>query len=98
MADKFKLLPLKEVLALSKEKLDEKLAGTRAKIIKSKADLFMANLETEIVTKGSEIQELVAKKDFDFAKLVDLREEVSMLEIRYEGAEEILEQLFPEGK
>lgn len=90
-----KLIPLKDMLAFSKEKLDEKLAPARAKQIKSKAELKMAELEERIGSKQNEVQELYAKRDFDFDKLMDILDEIAILELRHANYKEVIEQLFP---
>lgn len=93
-----KLLPFKDLIAMSKEKMDEALAGPRARLVKSKAETEMAHLETEILTKQQAVQELFAKKDINFPDVMDKLDDIALLERRQEQYNEILVQLFPEDK
>jgi hypothetical protein len=94
--NKFKLLPLKEVYALSKEKLDEKLAPARTKQSKIRLELKMAELEEKISSTQSAVQDVLLKKDLDFDKLADLLDDISILELRLNNFSEMMEQLFPQ--
>lgn len=49
------LRPFKELISLSKEKLDEAMAPIRARQVKSKAELKMAQLDADILTKETGI-------------------------------------------
>jgi hypothetical protein len=90
--------PYKELVAMSKEKLGEAMAPIRAQMVKSKAHLEMAKLDDEILTKQTSMQELFAKKDVDFAALMDSIDDVELLERRRGKYVEVLSQLFPDDK
>ena len=90
-----KLMPLKEILSMSKEKLDEALAPIRAKQLKSTAELEMAKLEDEIVRKQRAVTEKLSTKDINFPSLMDDLDEISLLELRMTNYEDVLAQLFP---
>lgn len=92
-----KLQPYKDLIALSKEKLDETLATPRANRMKKKAEFEMAKIEEEIATKESGIQEMCTEKDidFDFGKLLDAIDKVALLERRKDQYKKVLKQLFP---
>lgn len=92
-----KLKPFKDMIALSKEKLDEAMAPIRAKQVKSKAELEMAKIEADILTKETEIQEICTDKDIDLPKLIDLIDEVALLERRKKQYCKVLKELFPES-
>ena len=95
------LQPLKAMLVMGKEKLNELLAPARAKMIKAKADLEMAKLEEQILGKEGAVQELFAsfteEKKVDFPKLMDMLDEIEILKGRQAQYEIVLQQLFPTG-
>lgn len=89
------LKPFKELIALSKEKLDEAMAPIRARQVKSKAELEMSKLEADILTKETTIHELCAGKDIDLPRLLDKLDEIALLERRKEQYTKVVAQLFP---
>lgn len=93
----FQLKPFKELIALSKEKIDEALAPLRASTAKAKATLKMAEIDEKIATLGQKIQELATSKDIDFDTIADKVDEISLLELRKERLDSIVKQLFPEA-
>ena len=92
-----KLKPFRELIALSKEKIDEALAPLRASTAKAKATLKMAEIDEKIATLGQKIQELATSKEIDFDKMADKIDEIALLELRKTRFSEITAQLFPEG-
>lgn len=89
------LRPFKDLISMSKEKLNEAMAPIRARQVKSKAELEMSKLEADILTKETAIQEMCAEKDIDLPKLIDKLDEVALLERRIAQYKKVLEQLFP---
>lgn len=89
------LKPYKELVALSKEKLDEALATPRAVRMRKKAEFEMAKIEEEIAEAESEVQEMCAEKDIDFDRLLDRLDSVALKERRKDQYAEVLKQLFP---
>ena len=92
----FELKPFKEILALSKEKLDEALAPIRARQVKAKADSLVANYEEDLITIEKNITEQCASKEVDFEKLADLLDKYALKERRKIQFQTIYKQLFPE--
>ena len=92
----FELKPFKEILALSKEKLDEALAPIRARQVKAKADSLVANYEEDLITIEKNITEQCASKEGDFEKLADLLDKYALKERRKTQFQTIYKQLFPE--
>lgn len=91
-----KLKPYKELLGLSKEKLDEALAPIRARQVKAKADLEITQIETQLLSLETEVQEMCAAKDINLAKIIDKLDEIALLERRKTKFAEVVKQLFPE--
>lgn len=92
----FQLKPFKELLALSKEKLDEALAPIRARQVKAKADSLVANYEEELITLEKQITEACASKEVDFENIANLLDKYALKERRKNQFESIYTQLFPE--
>jgi hypothetical protein len=93
----FQLKPFKELIALSKEKIDEALAPLRASTAKAKATLKQAEIDEKIAVLGQQVQELATSREIDFDKIADKIDEIALLELRKSRFEEITSQLFPAG-
>lgn len=93
----FQLRPFRELIALSKEKIDEALAPLRASTAKAKATLKQAEIDEKIAVLGQGVQELATSKEIDFDKIADKIDEIALLELRKSRFAEITAQLFPEG-
>lgn len=91
-----KLKPYKELIALSKEKLDEALAPIRARQVKTQAELEMAKIDEQLMTTEASMQELCAQKQIDFPRLLRLMDEVALAERRKKQYSKILGELFPD--
>lgn len=91
-----KLKPFKEMIGLSKEKLNEAMAPIRSRQVRLQANLEQSKLESDIVGKETLVQEMLTSKTVDFPKLMDRLDEIALLERRKEQYDEVLAQLFPE--
>ena len=92
---KFQLKPFKEILALSKEKLDEALAPIRTKQVKAKADSLVANYEEELLTIERKITEACVTKDVNLETIADLLDQHALKQRRKDQFLAIYTQLFP---
>lgn len=90
-----KLKPFKELIAMSKEKLDEAMAPIRARQVRSQAELEMARLDADLLTKEGEVQEMCTKKEINFPSLLDRLDQIALLERRKKQYSDVLKQLFP---
>jgi 3-isopropylmalate dehydratase small subunit len=91
-----KLKPFKDLIAMSKEKLDEALAPIRARQVKTQAELKLAEIDEKIVTKETEVQELCTGKSIDFEKLLKTLDDIALLERRKKQYDKVLSDLFPD--
>lgn len=91
------LRPFKELIALSKEKLDEAMAPVRARKVKAVAELELAELDTELVNNETKLQEICTSKDINFKQLMDTLDDIALVERRQKQYSEVLEQLFPKA-
>lgn len=90
------LKPFKELIKLSKEKLDESLAPMRARAVKAKAELEMAKLDERRVQLEMQVQEICAQRDIDFTQLLTKMDEHDLNERRLAQYQQLLAQLFPQ--
>lgn len=91
-----KLKPFKEIIAMSKEKLDEALAPIRARQVKMQAELEVAKLDEKLVSLEAKVQELCAVKQIDFDAVIKALDEHGLAERRKKQLNKIVQELFPE--
>jgi Zn-dependent M32 family carboxypeptidase len=89
------LKPLKELLKLTKEGLDEALAPVRARQIKASADVAVAKLEEKLLNLEREVTEACSKKDISFDLVLDKLDQYALTERRIKQFEDLVTQLFP---
>lgn len=87
--------PYKELIALSKEKLDAALAPIRARRFKAQAELEQSKLETEQLEKETKVQELLTAKETTLPAILDLLDDIALLERKQQQYDALLAQLFP---
>lgn len=92
------LKPYKEMIKLSKDKLNEVMAPARAKVMEHKAHMEKAKIEENILDLKAKIQEIVISKDIDFPKLLDTLDEIALLKRRMDDYDKVVDQLFPKKK
>lgn len=92
----FEIKPFRELIAMSKEKLDEAMAPLRARAVRAKADIEMSKIEGKLIELERDVQEMCIKKEVDFECLFDALDEAALLERRLEQYKQLLAQLFPE--
>lgn len=90
-----KLKPFRDLIKMSKEKLDEAMAPVRAHKVKTQAQLKQAEIDEQIVTLETEIQEMCCQKDIAFDTLISKLDRVAILERRQNQYGKILKELFP---
>ena len=91
-----KLKPFKEVIAMSKEKLNEALAPIRARKIKTQAEMKKSEIDEKIITLESEIQEMCTTVEINFDSLFDKLDKIGLLERRKKQYDKVLSELFPD--
>lgn len=90
-----KLKPFAELIALSKEKLDEAMAPIRMRQVKSKAELEMSKLDGDLLQAEIRVQEMCAAMDINFPALMDQLDRIGLMERRKKQYTDVLQQLFP---
>jgi hypothetical protein len=91
----FKVKPFVEVLAMTKEKLDEVLAPIRARSARAKADMALAKLEEEMVGLEREIHERCASKELDFDAIIAKIDRFELTERKHRQIKALIDDLFP---
>jgi len=94
----FKVKSFREVLAMTKEKLDEALAPIRVRSAKAKADMVSAKLEEQMLTLEREIHEACASKDLDFDCIIGKIDRYELMERKRKQIDTLIGQLFPSGR
>ena len=92
----FKVKSFKDVVAMSKEKLDEALAPIRARGAKAKANMEVSKIEESLISLETEIHNLCAEKELNFDKIIDKMDTYALRERKLEQITKLVADLFPE--
>lgn len=91
----FKLKSYKELVSMTKEKLDEALLPLRIRSAKAKAEGEVVRLEEKLIKLETEINEMSAKQDIDFNAIADKMDSYDLTERRLKQVQGLVEALFP---
>lgn len=91
----FKLKSFKELVSMTKEKLDETLVPLRVRAAKAKAESEVIKLEEAMINLETQINEQCAKKELDFNRIGDLMDDYDLKERRLKQINELVTALFP---
>jgi hypothetical protein len=91
----FKMKTFKELVGMTKEKLDEALVPLRVRAAKSKAEGEIIKLEEQLIGLETKINEACAKKELDFNVISDLMDDYDLKERRLKQINELVAALFP---
>lgn len=94
----FKVKPFAEMVALTKEKLDEEMAPIRARSAKARADVALAALEERMVGLERQINESCASKDINFDSIVAMIDIYELTDRRRDQIKGLIADLFPAGR
>lgn len=89
------LKPLKSILAMSKQAVDDMLASVRARQTKARAEVELAKLDERAITLEREVQELCALPEIDFPKVMSKMDDYDVNERRKSQLRKIVSELFP---
>jgi len=90
-----KLPAYKSVLKMSKDILRDTLAPVRTMRAKKQAELEMAKLDEEIATKEAKLNEACCKEEINFARIIELQDEIALTERKKKQYQKILDEMFP---
>jgi len=91
----FQIKSFKELISLTKEKLEESLIPLRVRSAKAKAEIIKVELETKLADLETKIHRMCAEKEIEFVKVADLVDEYELTERRLKQITGLVEQLFP---
>lgn len=89
------LKPLKAILAMGKQGVDDMLAAVRARQTKARADVAIAKLDENSITLEREIQELCTVPEIDFTKVMAKMDDYDVNDRRKTQLAKIVAELFP---
>lgn len=91
----FQIKSFKELISLTKEKLEESLIPLRVRSAKAKAEIIKVELETKLADLETKIHRMCAEKEIEFVKVADLVDEYELTERRLKQITGLVDQLFP---
>ena len=91
----FQLKSFKELISMTKEKLEEAAVPLRVRSAKAKAEGIKVEIETKMLDLEAKINTECASKDINFNKIVDLLDEYALAERQLAQVTKVVEQLFP---
>lgn len=91
----FQVKSFKELVSMTKEKLDEVMIPLRVRGAKVKAESVVIELEGKLLKLEAQINEACASKEPDFNKITDLIDEYDLAERRKKQIDTLVAQLFP---
>lgn len=89
------LKPLKAILAMGKQAIDDTLAAIKARQTKARADVELAKLDERSITLEREIQELCTQPEINFATVMAKMDDYDVNDRRKQQLGQIVNQLFP---
>lgn len=92
----FKLKSFQELVALTKEKLDEALIPLRVESAKNRAQGEIIKIKEQLLNLETKINQACAQKDINFNTVGDLMDEYDLAERRLKQIEGLVVALFPE--
>lgn len=93
----FNIKPFKDLIAMTKEKLDEAMIPLRVRAAKAKAEGEVIKLEEKLITLETKINEMCAQKELDFTAIADKMDEFELTERRLKQIQKLVAELFPES-
>ena len=91
----FALKPFRELVALSKEKLDEALIPLRVRAAKAKAEGEVIKMEESLIKLETCINEMCAQMELNFVSITDKIDEYELTERRLKQIQQLVAELFP---
>lgn len=91
----FQVKSFKELVSMTKEKLDEAMIPLRVRAAKARAEGEVIKLEEKLLNLETKINEACAAKEPDFNKIAELIDEYELAERRKKQIDALVAQLFP---
>lgn len=94
----FQVKSFKELVSMTKEKLDEALIPLRIRAAKARADGELVRLEEKMLELETKINLQCAEKEPNFGRIADMIDEYELTERRKNQIADLVNQLFPSDK
>lgn len=91
----FQIKSFKELISMSKEKLEETMIPLRVRAAKAKADGIAVDIETRMLDLEAKINKSCAEKEISFPVIADMMDEYELLERRHDQINKLVAKLFP---
>jgi len=91
-----KLKSFKELVSMTKEKLDEALLPLRIDAGRNKAQGAVITLKEKLITIETQLNEQCSQKELNFDKLTGLMDEYDLTERQLKQIEALVSALFPQ--
>lgn len=91
-----KLKSFHDLIAMTKEKLDEALIPLRVEAAKNRAQGEVIKLKEQLLSLEAKINKACAEKDINFNTVGDLMDDYDIAERRLKQIEDLVVALFPE--
>ena len=94
----FQIKSFKELISMTKEKLEESMIPLRVRSAKAKAKAegIKVEIETRMLDLEAKINTACADKDINFNKIVDLMDDYALAERQLAQVNKVVAGLFPE--
>ncbi|MBK7424797.1 MAG: hypothetical protein IPJ48_17890 [Propionivibrio sp.] len=91
----FQIKSFKELISMTKEKLEESMIPLRVRSAKAKAEGIKVEIETRMLDLEAKINTACADKSIDFNRIVDLMDDYALAERQLAQVNKVVEGLFP---
>ncbi len=90
------LMKYKDVISLTKDKINEAKAPFRVREMRKKAELEVCKLESIIADREQKIDDISCEYPLDFDRLIECMDELDLTKRRKEQFEQIISEMFGE--
>jgi hypothetical protein len=91
----FQLKSFKELISMTKEKLEETMVPLRVRATKAKAESIKVDLETKLMDLEAKINAACSQKDINFLYVIDMVDDYELVERQLKQVNQLVDQLFP---
>ena len=91
-----KLTPYAAALRMGKEALKKAMVPVKVRSAQKQAELEMCKLDEQIATIEVAITEQCGSDDLNFARIIEMQDDLALLERRKVQYQVILDQMFPD--
>ena len=90
--------PLTELLAMTKEKIDEALAPIRASAVRAKVDLKLAEINEKKITLERQVFEALTARELSIDTVLSRMDEYDLADRKSKQLQDLVDKLFAPSK